>query len=124
LLSLEQSSLIDENAVVLTAHDSLINEGTTLFVTNPKEREKKARRIPVHGELGDKEVMKTCIKSFCCSRMSFICATWMQDVTQSNIFSCGTDTSLVSSDSADKQAYPQTTSLYSQYTQVADSKLV
>jgi hypothetical protein len=33
--------LIDENAVVLTAHDSLINEGTTLFVTNPKEREKK-----------------------------------------------------------------------------------
>jgi hypothetical protein len=43
LLSLEQSSLIDENAVVLTAHDSLINEGTTLFVTNPKEREKKGK---------------------------------------------------------------------------------
>jgi hypothetical protein len=62
--------------------------------------------------------MKTCIKFFCCSRMSFICATWMQDVTQSNIFSCGTDTSLISSDSADKQVYAQTTSLYSQYTQV------
>jgi hypothetical protein len=43
LLSLEQSSLIDENAVVLTAHDSLIHEGTTLFVTNAKEREKNKK---------------------------------------------------------------------------------
>lgn len=48
----------------------------------------------------------------------------MQDVTQSSIFSCGTDTSLISSDAAEKQVYAQTTSLYSQYTQVADSKII
>jgi hypothetical protein len=63
---------------------------------------KELIRVPVHGDPGEREVMKTCIKFFFCSRISFICATWIQDVMQSNIFSRGTETSSKSSDSAEE----------------------
>lgn len=45
------------------------------------------RMIPVHGNPGDKELVNTFIRFFFCSRISFICATWMQAVTQSRILS-------------------------------------
>lgn len=54
--------------------------------------------------------MKMCNKFFFCSRISFICAKWMQDVMQSNIFSCGTDTSSVASDSAEQKVHNKTNS--------------
>lgn len=59
---------------------------------------KGTKKIPVHGNPGDKEIMNTCTKFFSCSIISFTCATWMQDDTQSRTLSSGVET-LSSADS-------------------------
>lgn len=66
---------------------------------------KNSKMIPVHGNPGDKEIKKTWVKVSFCSRISFTRATWMQDVMQLKILSCGIELSSPSSDSAQASIY-------------------
>lgn len=103
LWTLEPSSFINEKADILTATKINYHRFSLVRMTETKQkRGPHHKRVPVHGNPGDRAVVKTCIKFFCCSWISFTLATWMQAVMQSKIFSCGTWTCSMWSSSAKK----------------------